>query len=130
MKFLLVTDDPETRASVRLWLGREFGRASFVELTKPEELSETLAASGFDAAVVVSPLTWTSPRSVLETLKSRGRVPVVLVNREAGGAEEAREAMRTGLCDYVLSSSLLHLLGQVPANSAAVQVVEPLCDGD
>ncbi|MFZ5594293.1 MAG: putative bifunctional diguanylate cyclase/phosphodiesterase [Pseudomonadota bacterium] len=104
ISILLVDDDPDMRALLARFLGREFSDLHVSSIGHPQELQEAFAAGDFDLVVTDYQVHWTTGLEVLREAKSRWPDCPVIMFTATGSEEIAVEAMKADLDDYILKS--------------------------
>jgi signal transduction histidine kinase len=104
VRVLLIDDNPDDRALLIRVIQRELGRAIVDEVYDAATFERALQQGGFDIAITDFRLGWIDGVSVLKCIKSRFIDKPVIMFTATANQEDAVEAMRAGLDDYLIKS--------------------------
>jgi two-component system, NtrC family, sensor kinase len=104
VRVLLIDDNPDDRALLIRVIQREIAGAILHEVYDPATFEQALQQGGFDIAITDFRLGWIDGTSVLKRIKSRFIDKPVIMFTATANQEDAVEAMRAGLDDYLIKS--------------------------
>ncbi|MCU0553041.1 MAG: ATP-binding protein [Leptolyngbya sp. Prado105] len=104
LRVLLIDDNPDDRTLVVRQLKREFNEIEIEQIIDQSGLDEALSANRFDIAITDYQLIWSNGLTVLHQLKSVCPLCPVIMFTNSTTQEEAIEAMKAGLDDYIVKS--------------------------
>jgi signal transduction histidine kinase len=104
VRVLLIDDNPDDRALLNRILQRDLGRVIVDEVYDAATFERALQQGGFDIVITDFRLGWTDGVSVLKRIKSRFIDKPVIMFTATANQEDAVEAMRAGLDDYLIKS--------------------------
>lgn len=104
VRVLLIDDNPDDRALLIRVLHRELGAAIVREVYDAATFDQALQQGGFDIVVTDFRLGWIDGVSVLKRIKSSFVDKPVIMFTATANQEDAVEAMRAGLDDYLIKS--------------------------
>lgn len=104
MRALLVDDNPDDRALLTRALQREIPGAIVREVYDEASFEQALEQGGFDIVITDFRMGWIDGVSVLKRIKSRFIDKPVVMFTATANQEDAVEAMRAGLDDYLIKS--------------------------
>jgi PAS domain S-box-containing protein len=117
-RVLVIDDNPDDRALAIRELRKAFPRIETTEITDAQQFASALETGGFDAVLTDFQLGWTTGLEILRLVKSAfPDAPVVMFTATAS-QEDAVEAMKAGLDDYVVKSPRQYLRLPVALRSA------------
>ena len=119
-RVLLIDDSREDRLLAMRELRRALPVAEIVEVSDAAALAEALASGTFDVVVTDYRLRWTTGLEILEAAKAQDRYRPVIMFTATATQEDAVEAMKRGLDDYVVKSPA-HIRRLSIAVTAALQ---------
>lgn len=103
-RVLHVDDNPSDRALVARELRRDLPELDITEVADEKSLEEALREHNYDLVITDYELFWSDGLKVLQRLhKEAPDVPVVMFTG-SGNEEVAVEAMKAGVCDYILKT--------------------------
>ena len=102
LRVLLLDDDPDDRALVRLVLARELPEAGVEEAADAAAFARACGRRSFDLVILEPRLRWADGLDLLALLREEHpRVPVIVLTAP-GGEETALRATRLGAADYLV----------------------------
>ncbi|MFL6263836.1 MAG: sensor histidine kinase [Thermoanaerobaculia bacterium] len=102
LRVLLLDDDPDDRALVKLVLARELPEAGVEEVTDAPAFARACGRRSFDLVILEPRLRWADGLDLLTLLREEWpRVPVIVLTGP-GGEETALRALRLGAVDYLV----------------------------
>ncbi len=102
LRVLLLDDDPDDRALVRLVLARELPAADVEEVTDATAFARACGRRSFDLVILELRLRWADGLDLLALLREEHpRVPVIVLTAP-GGEEAALQAMRLGAAEHLV----------------------------
>jgi signal transduction histidine kinase len=104
VRVLLIDDNPDDRVLMGRELRRAIPGAVIHEVYEGTALEEALQQGAFDIAITDFRLGWTDGVSVLKRIKSRFVDKPVIMFTATANQEDAVEAMRAGLDDYLIKA--------------------------
>ena len=104
MRVLLIDDNPDDRILIARELRRSIPGAVIHEIYDGAALEEALRQGAFDIAITDFRLGWTDGVSVLKWIKSRFVDKPVIMFTATANQEDAVEAMRAGLDEYLIKA--------------------------
>ncbi|WP_088894047.1 sensor histidine kinase [Leptolyngbya ohadii] len=104
LRVLLIDDNIDDRTLVIRQLRQAFNQVEVIQVIDQASLDRALAAAHFDIAVTDYQLLWSNGLTVLRQLKAVFPYCPVIMFTNSATQENAIEAMKTGLDDYVLKS--------------------------
>jgi PAS domain S-box-containing protein len=104
LRVLLIDDHPDDRTLVIRQLQREFDPVEIEQIIDQASFDRALNASGFDIAIIDYRLIWSDGLAVLRQLKAVCPTCPVIMFTNSAMQEEAIEAMKAGLDDYIIKS--------------------------
>jgi signal transduction histidine kinase len=104
VRVLLIDDNPDDRVLMGRELRRAIPDAVIHEVYEGTALEEALQHGAFDIAITDFRLGWTDGVSVLKRIKSRFVDKPVIMFTATANQEDAVEAMRAGLDDYLIKA--------------------------
>ncbi len=121
LRILLIDDNPYDRLLAIRTLEREFSPVQVKQAIKAEEFASILEAGQFDLAITDYQLRWSDGLTVLQAIKARYPDRPVIMFTNSTTQEEAVEAMKSGLDDYVVKSPQHYIRLAAAARSALEQ---------
>lgn len=104
LHLLLIDDNEDDRRLAIRELERAFDALAVIEISTREQFEDHLAHSKFDVTITDFQLGWGTGLDVLRAIKAKfADCPVIMFSASAS-QEEAVEAMKSGLDDYVVKS--------------------------
>jgi len=101
LRILLLDDDPDDRALVRLVLAQELPAAAVEEAADAVAFARACGRRSFDLVILERRLRWADGLDLLALLREEHpRVPAIVL-ADAGDEEAAVKAMRLGAADYL-----------------------------
>lgn len=128
-RVLVIDDNPDDRALAIRELKKTFPEIETVEIADAEQLASALESGAFDAVLTDFQLGWTTGVEILKRVKAKCRHTPVIMFTATASQEDAVEAMKAGLDDYVVKSPRQYMRLPVALRSAldrAAQVVARL----
>jgi signal transduction histidine kinase len=104
VRVLLIDDNPDDRALLIRVIQRELGGTIVHEVYNAATLENALQEGSFDIVITDFRLGWIDGVSVLKRIKSRFIDKPVIMFTATANQEDAVEAMRAGLDDYLIKS--------------------------
>ncbi|HEY3569649.1 MAG TPA: ATP-binding protein [Thermoanaerobaculia bacterium] len=104
LHLLLLDDDPDDRALVRLVLARELPEADVEEVTDAPAFARACGRRSFDVVILERRLRWAEGLDLLALLREEWPQVPVIVLTGPGGEETALRAMRLGAADYLVKN--------------------------
>jgi two-component system, NtrC family, sensor kinase len=104
VRVLLIDDNPDDRALLIRVIQREIAGAILHEVYDSATLEQALQQGAFDIVITDFRLNWIDGVSVLKRIKSRFIDKPVIMFTATANQEDAVEAMRAGLDDYLIKS--------------------------
>ena len=102
LRVLLLDDDPDDRALVKLVLARELPEAGVEEAADAPAFARACGRRSFDLVILEPGLSWADGLDLLALLREDWpRVPVIVLTHP-GGEEAAFKAARLGAADYLI----------------------------
>lgn len=102
LRILLLDDDPEDRALVKLVLARELPEADVEEAADAPAFARACGRRSFDLVILEPRLSWADGLDLLALLREDWpRVPVIVLTHP-GGEEAAFRAARLGAAEYLV----------------------------
>ncbi|HEX7862582.1 MAG TPA: response regulator [Verrucomicrobiae bacterium] len=101
-RILHIDDDADDRALVARELRGEIPGVALVEVESQEQLIAAMRSGRFDLVITDYELCWTNGLEVLRQFKAEFPGTPVIMFTGTGNEEVAVEAMKGGVCDYVL----------------------------
>lgn len=105
IRILLLDDNPDDRLLAIRELRREFPDFQAQEISEQKGFDQALAVGNFDLVITDYQLRWNNGITVLRATKARYPGCPVIMFTNTASQEDAVEAMKAGLDDYVLKSS-------------------------
>ncbi len=102
MRILLIDDDPNDRALVRREVVRDHAGAEIVEVESDIHLRHALSSGRIDLAVVDYSLGWTNGLTIVQRIRAVDPDCAAIMFTGTLGEENAVEAMKAGLDDYIV----------------------------
>jgi signal transduction histidine kinase len=102
LRVLLLDDDPDDRALVKLVLARELPEAEVEEVTDAPAFARACGRRSFDVVILERRLRWADGLDLLALLREEWPQVPVIVLTGPGDEEAALKAMRLGAADYLL----------------------------
>jgi PAS domain S-box-containing protein len=104
LRVLLIDDHPDDRTLVIRQLQHEFDEVEVEQVIDQVSFDQALKANRFDIAITDYRLIWSNGLAVLRQLKAVCPVCPVIMFTSSARQEEAIEAMKAGLDDYIIKS--------------------------
>jgi PAS domain S-box-containing protein len=104
LRVLLIDDHPDDRTLVIRQLQREFAEVEIEQIIDQASFDRALKANCFDVAITDYRLLWSDGLTVLCQLKDSCPACPVIMFTNSAMQEEAIEAMKAGLDDYIIKS--------------------------
>jgi signal transduction histidine kinase len=102
LRVLLLDDDPDDRALVKLVLARELPEAGVEEAVDAAAFARACGRRSFDLVILERRLRWADGLDLLALLREEWPQVPVIVLTGPGGEETALQAMRLGAADYLV----------------------------
>lgn len=103
-RILLIDDDADSRALVRLVLRQELPRLALVEVADAVSFAEAFGRADFELVILDPRLPWADGLAVLHALKGRWPDLPVLLLTDRGGEELGVRAAKLGADDFLLKN--------------------------
>jgi DNA-binding NtrC family response regulator len=104
LRVLLIDDHPDDRTLVIRQLQHEFAQVEVEQIIDQASFDQALKANRFDIAITDYRLIWSDGLTVLRQLKTACPTCPVIMFTNSAMQEEAIEAMKAGLDDYIIKS--------------------------
>jgi signal transduction histidine kinase len=104
LRVLLIDDHPDDRTLVIRQLQHEFDEVEIEQIIDQASFDQALKAKRFDIAITDYRLLWNDGLTVLRQLKVACPICPVIMFTNSAMQEEAIEAMKAGLDDYIIKS--------------------------
>ena len=133
-RILLIDDDPDSRALVRLVLRQELPHLALVEIADAVSFAEAFGRADFELVILDPRLPWADGLAVLHALKGRWPGLPVILFTDRGGEELGVRAAKLGADDFLIKSpggfvnlplAVLGTLEQARARTPAPPAEEP-----
>ena len=133
-RILLIDDDADSRALVRLVLRQELPHLVLVEVADAVSFAEAFGRADFELVILNPRLPWADGLAVLHALKGRWPSLPVLLLTDRGGEELGVRAAKLGADDFLLKNpggfvnlplAVLGTLEQARSRTAAPAAEEP-----
>ncbi|MCE5296154.1 MAG: response regulator [Euryarchaeota archaeon] len=106
LKVLLIDDNPSDRALERRLIEKEIENAEVIEIKGRDALLDAIEKGDYDIVVTDYQLMWSNGLEVLRMVRARNPDRPVVMVTATGSEEVAVEAMKSGLNDYIIKSSM------------------------
>ncbi|WP_052055390.1 ATP-binding protein [Myxosarcina sp. GI1] len=106
LRILIIDDNPDDRLLVLRELKRIFPELKYWEINENASLALALQANDFNFVVTDYQLCWTTGIDILHTIKQQQPECPVIMFTGTGSEEVAVRAMKAGLDDYIIKTSL------------------------
>jgi signal transduction histidine kinase len=103
-RILLIDDDPDSRALVRLVLRQELPHLILVEIADAVSFAEAFGRADFELVILDPRLPWADGLAVLHALKGRWPTLPVILLTERGGEELGVRAAKLGADDFLVKN--------------------------
>ncbi|HVG08612.1 MAG TPA: ATP-binding protein [Thermoanaerobaculia bacterium] len=103
-RILLIDDDPDSRALVRLVLRQELPHLILEDIADAVSFAEAFGRADFELVILDPRLSWADGLAVLHALKGRWPAQPVILLTDRGGEELGVRAAKLGADDFLLKS--------------------------